>query len=316
MTNIKDSAIQCIQDEAQALLDLIPALTDDFEKAVEFLSHCKGKVIVTGIGKSGHIGAKIAATLASTGTPSFFVNPVDALHGDLGMINAGDIVIAISNSGQTDELLRVIPFLLNRNIPIIAMSGNPDSLLAQYATCHITVKVKKEACPLNLAPTSSTTAALAIGDAIACALINLKGFKEQDYAQFHPGGSLGKRLLTKVKDVMRQDNLPIVSLGMPLSDAIIHISKEKLGLAIVMRDEILLGVITDGDIRRAIQKSKSAFFELSVQDIMTKAPKKTNLNSKIEDAEIIMNDNKIHALIVVDNADKLVGVIDEFACRI
>ena len=189
---IRDYAIQCIKDEAKALLDLIPKIDRNFEDAVELIYRCHGKVIVTGVGKSGHIGAKIAATLSSTGTPSFFINPLDVYHGDLGVMTRDDVVLAISNSGQTDELLRFIPMVLHMDIPIIGMSGNPDSLLAKYSTCHINVSVDKEACPLNLAPTSSTTATLAMGDAIAVALMEKRNFKPQDFAQFHPGGELGK----------------------------------------------------------------------------------------------------------------------------
>ena len=200
MTNVIDVAKKCLQDEAQAILNLIPKLDDDFTKAIELIIGSKGKLIVTGVGKSGHIGVKIASTMASTGTPAFFVNPLDAFHGDLGMIGEGDVVLAISNSGHTDELLRFIPFLKERNIPIISMTGNPTSLLAKYSTCHLNVAVEREACPLNLAPTSSTTAALAMGDAIACALMTVRKFQAKDFAQFHPGGSLGRRLLSRVKD--------------------------------------------------------------------------------------------------------------------
>ena len=207
----RDYAIQCLRDEADAVLGLIPQLDADFDRAVELILHCKGKVIVTGVGKSGHIGAKIAATLASTGTPSFFVNPLDVYHGDLGVMAQGDVVVAISNSGQTDELLRFIPMVLHMEIPIIGMSGNPESLLAKYSTCHLSIKVDKEACPLNLAPTSSTTATLALGDALAVALMERRNFRPQDFAQFHPGGELGKRLLTTAADVMLTDNLPILS---------------------------------------------------------------------------------------------------------
>lgn len=181
----KDIAIQCIKDEAQAVLDLSAKIDDNFTKAVDMMMHCSGKVIVTGVGKSGHIGAKIAATLASTGTPSFFINPLDVFHGDLGVMAKGDVVLAISNSGQTDELLRFIPMVLHMGIPIIAMSGNPQSLLAKYSNCHLNVSVEKEACPLNLAPTSSTTATLVMGDALAIALMNKRHFQPQDFAQFH-----------------------------------------------------------------------------------------------------------------------------------
>jgi arabinose-5-phosphate isomerase len=316
MTRIKEYVIKCLQDEAQALLDLIPLLTDDVDKAIELIFYCKGRLIITGVGKSGHIGAKIAATLASTGTPSFFVNPLDAFHGDLGMITPNDIVLAISNSGQTDELLRIIPNLLERNIPIIAMSGNPDSLLAKYSICHLNIMVKEEACPLNLAPTSSTTAALAMGDAITCALIKLRNFKTEDYAQFHPGGSLGRRLLTKVKDVMHINDLPVISPDTVLSEAIICISKGKFGLGIVMQKDKVIGIMTDGDIRRAMQKYKEKFFKIPASAIMTQTPKIINMDIGIEQAEKIMDGNKIHALIVVDGNNKLVGLIDEFNCRI
>lgn len=256
----KKYAIKCFQDEAQAILDLIPQLTDDFDKAVDLIYKCKGKFIITGVGKSGHIGAKIAATLASTGTPSFFVNPLDAYHGDLGMFSPEDVVMAISNSGNTDELLRFIPLLLDRNIPIIGMSGNPNSLLAQYSTCHLNISVKKEACPLNLAPTSSTTATLAMGDALACALMEVRHFKASDFAQFHPGGSLGKRLLSKVKDYMVSSNLPIVSLDTKVSDTIIEISKTKQGIAVALDNDKIVGVVTDGDVRRAMQNKQDIFF--------------------------------------------------------
>ena len=232
----RDYAIQCLRDEADAVLGLIPQLDADFDRAVELILHCKGKVIVTGVGKSGHIGAKIAATLASTGTPSFFVNPLDVYHGDLGVMAQGDVVVAISNSGQTDELLRFIPMVLHMEIPIIGMSGNPESLLAKYSTCHLSIKVDKEACPLNLAPTSSTTATLALGDALAVALMERRNFRPQDFAQFHPGGELGKRLLTTAADVMLTDNLPILSERMHLGEAIILVSKGKLGLGVALAD--------------------------------------------------------------------------------
>ena len=216
------------------MLDLIPQLDENFDKAVDLVLSCHGKVIVTGVGKSGHIGAKIAATLASTGTPSFFINPLDVFHGDLGVMAKGDVVLAISNSGQTDELLRFIPMVLHMQIPIIGMSGNPQSLLAKYSTCHLNVSVKKEACPLNLAPTSSTTATLVMGDALAVALMERRHFQPQDFAQFHPGGELGKRLLTTAQDVMLTENLPLLSADMQLGDAIILVSKGKLGLGVAI----------------------------------------------------------------------------------
>lgn len=310
----KQYAMKCFQNEAQAILDLIPLLSDDFNKAIELIYNCKGKFIITGVGKSGHIGAKIAATLASTGTPSFFVNPLDAYHGDLGMFSPDDVVLAISYSGNTDELLRFMPLLLDRHIPIIGMSGNPKSLLAQYSTCHLNITVKQEACPLNLAPTSSTTATLAMGDAIACALMEVRHFKASDFAQFHPGGSLGKRLLSKVKDFMVSVNLPIVSLDSKASDTIIEISKTKQGIAVAVDNGKIVGVITDGDIRRAMQNRQEVFFSLTVKEIMSIEPKTINSDAKLSQAEAMMRKYNIHSLIVVDDDDKLVGIIDAFSC--
>ena len=310
----RDYAIQCIKDEAQALLDLIPQMDDNFDRAVELIMACNGKVIVTGVGKSGHIGAKIAATLASTGTPSFFINPLDVYHGDLGVMSAGDVVLAISNSGQTDELLRFIPMVLHMQIPIIGMSGNPQSLLAKYSTCHLNVSVKKEACPLNLAPTSSTTATLAMGDALAVALMEKRHFRPQDFAQFHPGGELGKRLLTTAQDVMLTEHLPLLTEDMHLGEAIILVSKGKLGMGVAMADGRVAGLITDGDIRRAMEKWKAEFFDRTVGDIMTRQPKTVGRQAKISEIQRIMNQNKIHNVLVVDGDNRLLGIVDRYAC--
>ena len=296
------------------MLDLIPQLDEDFDKAVKLILDCQGKVIVTGVGKSGHIGAKIAATLASTGTPSFFINPLDVFHGDLGVMAKGDVVLAISNSGQTDELLRFIPMVLHMQIPIIAMSGNPKLLLAKYATCHLNVSVKKEACPLNLAPTSSTTATLVMGDALAVALMEMRHFQPQDFAQFHPGGELGKRLLTTAQDVMLTDNLPIVSAEMRLGDAIILVSKGKLGLGVALEDGKIEGIITDGDIRRAMEKWQKEFFSHTVGDIMTRQPKSVGVEAKISEIQRLMNKHKIHSVLVSDNEGHLLGIVDRYAC--
>jgi len=311
---VREFAIQCIKDEAQAVLDLIPQLDEDFDKAVQLILDCQGKVIVTGVGKSGHIGAKIAATLASTGTPSFFINPLDVFHGDLGVMAKGDVVLAISNSGQTDELLRFIPMVLHMQIPIIAMSGNPQSLLAKYATCHLNVSVKKEACPLNLAPTSSTTATLVMGDALAVALMEMRHFQPQDFAQFHPGGELGKRLLTTAQDVMLTDNLPILSAEMQLGDAIILVSKGKLGLGVAMSGNHIEGIITDGDIRRAMEKWQKEFFSHTVGDIMTRQPKSVGVDTKISEVQRLMNKHKIHSVLVTDDEGHLLGIVDRYAC--
>lgn len=314
MEETRQYAINCFKAEASAIMDLIPQLTEDFDKAIELIYHCKGRFIVTGVGKSGHIGEKIAATLASTGTPSFFVNPLDAYHGDLGMFTSEDVVLAISYSGNTDELLRFIPLLLERHIPIIGMSGNPNSLLAQYSKCHLNIAVKREACPLNLAPTSSTTATLAMGDAIACALMEVRHFKVSDFAKFHPGGSLGKRLLSKVRDYMVSTNLPVVSLDSKLSDTIIEISKTKQGIAVAIEDGKIAGVVTDGDVRRAMQNRQDDFFSLTVKDIMSVNPKIINESAKLSDAETLMRKYNIHSLVVVNGAGQLVGIIDSFSC--
>ena len=281
------------------MLNLIPQMDEDFDRAVELILSCKGKLIVTGVGKSGHIGAKIAATLASTGTPSFFINPLDVYHGDLGVMSKGDVVLAISNSGQTDELLRFIPMVLHMQIPIIGMSGNPQSLLAKYSTCHLNVSVEKEACPLNLAPTSSTTAALVMGDALAVALMEKRNFQPQDFAQFHPGGELGKRLLTTAQDVMITEHLPILSSDMHLGEAIILVSKGKLGLGVAVKDNQIEGLITDGDIRRAMEKWQAEFFNRTVADIMTRTPKTVGPQTKISEIQRIMNKNKIHNVVKI-----------------
>ena len=314
MTDVLSVAKKCFQDEAEAILNLIPNLDDNFTKAIDLIINSTGKLIVTGVGKSGHIGAKIASTLASTGTPSFFVNPLDAFHGDLGMFTSGDVVLAISNSGQTDELLRFIPLLTERNIPIISMSGNPASLLAKYSACHLNVAVSKEACPLNLAPTSSTTATLAMGDAIACALMTVRKFKASDFAQFHPGGSLGRRLLSRVKDYMRTSDLPIVTRDSKISDVLMQISLAKMGIAVVVEDEQILGAVTDGDIRRAMQRNQEQFFTLTVEDIMSRTPKTILETAKLSQAETLMRKHNIHSLVVVNSDGKLVGVIDTFSC--
>ena len=316
LTHVREYAVQCIKDEAQAVMELLPQLDDNFDKAVALMYGCHGKVIVTGVGKSGHIGAKIAATLSSTGTPSFFINPLDVYHGDLGVMTKDDVVLAISYSGQTDELLRFIPMVLHMNIPIIGMSGNPSSLLAKYSTVHLHVQVEKEACPLNLAPTSSTTATLVMGDALAVALMRVRDFKPRDFAQFHPGGELGKRLLTTAYDVMRTDDMPVVPPTMHLGEAIIHVSKCKLGLAVAVVDDKIVGLITDGDIRRAMEKWQAEFFDRTVSDIMTRTPKVVSPQTKISDIQNIMNKYKIHSVLVVDDNNRLLGVVDHYRCML
>lgn len=317
LSRTRDYAIQCIKDEAQATLNLIPQLDENFDRAVEMMYHCKGKVIVTGVGKSGNIGAKIAATLASTGTPAFFINPLDVYHGDLGVMTSDDVVLAISNSGQTDELLRFIPMVLHMNVPIIGMSGHPDSLLGKYSTVHIKVWVEKEACPLNLAPTSSTTAALVMGDALAVALMQVRDFKPRDFAQFHPGGELGRRLLTTAQDVMKQEDLPVIPQDMHLGDAIIHVSKGQLGMGVSLdNDGRIIGLITDGDIRRAMERWQARFFDHTVSDIMTTSPKMVSPKTKITEVQRLMHKHKIHSVLVADKDCRLLGIVDSYAASL
>ena len=272
---------------------------------------------MTGVGKSGHIGAKIAATLSSTGTPSFFINPLDVYHGDLGVMTRDDVVMAISNSGNTDELLRFVPMVLHMQIPIIGISGNEDSLLAKYSTIHIKVSVDKEACPLNLAPTSSTTATLVMGDALAVALMEMRDFKPTDFAQFHPGGELGKRLLTTAKDVMRSNDMPIIPKEMQLGEAIILVSKGKLGLGVSLDSEGRIeGLITDGDIRRAMEKWQAGFVTHRVEEMMTRDPKCVMADTKVTEIQKIMHTNFIHTVLVTDKERHLLGVVDHYSCMI
>ena len=310
--DLKKIAIAAFKEESKAILNLENQLTADFEKVVTAIYELKGRLVITGVGKSGLIGAKIAATFSSTGTPSFFIHPVDAFHGDLGMISSGDIVLAISYSGNTDELLRLIPYLEERNIPVIAMTGDPQSLLATHATYHLNVAVEKEVCPLNLAPTTSITATLVMGDALAVALMRMRNFREEDFARFHPGGNLGYRLLTNVKDVMRKENLPLVPPGMKISDAIIEISESKLGFIVVVQNNNIQGIITDGDLRRIMQKYRENSFCMEVQEVMTRQPKTIRENAKIVDAESMMKQHNIHALLVLDGNEQLVGILDSF----
>jgi len=312
--NIIDKAVRCLEQEASAITALIPRLGEEFVRAVKAIRDCKGKIVVTGVGKSGHIGSKIAATLASTGTPAFFLNPLDAYHGDLGMLTQNDVVLAISYSGATEELLRFLPLIQAKHITIIGMSSSEDSLLARYSDIHLNIAVESEADPLNLIPTASTTATLALGDALACALIEAKHFQPTDFAQLHPGGDLGRKLLAKVEDVMFTDNLPFVAPDMPLSEAIEIVTNGKLGIGIVVENDALVGIITDGDLRRAMQKLGQAFFATPVSDIMAHNPKTISKHAKIVEAGETMNHYSIHSLIVIDNINRVCGVIDSFSC--
>ena len=325
--SIIQRATECLQCEAAAIEALIPRLDDSFLRAVEAIRDCKGKIVVTGVGKSGHIGSKIAATLASIGTPAFFLNPLDAYHGDLGMLSSDDLVLAISYSGATEELLRFLPLVQAKKIRIIAMSSSEESLLARCADIHLNIAVEHEADPLNLVPTASTTATLALGDALACALVEAKHFQPTDFAQLHPGGDLGRKLLAKVEDVMFTENLPFLTPDMPMSEAIEIVTKGTLGIGIVVEKQPtansqqptanLVGIITDGDIRRAMQRLGQDFFTTPVSAIMSKNPKTISKNAKIVEAGEKMNHHSIHTLIVVDEPISnlhVVGVVDSFSC--
>ena len=318
-------AQECLQREAAAITSLESRLDEQFVQAVQAIRDCQGKIVVTGVGKSGHIGSKIAATLASTGTPAFFLNPLDAYHGDLGMLGENDLVLAISYSGATEELLRFLPLIQAKKIRIIGVSGNPDSLLARYSDIHLNIRVEREADPLNLIPTASTTATLALGDALACALVEANHFQPTDFARLHPGGDLGRKLLAKVEDVMFTENLPFVTPDMPLSEAIEIVTKGTLGIGIVVdnpspalpsreREKSLVGIITDGDIRRAMQRLGAEFFGTRVSEIMSCSPKTIGKDAKIVEAGEKMNHHSIHTLIVVEDDGTVVGVVDSFSC--
>lgn len=306
-----DIAKKVLKTEAAAVYGLIDKLDEGFDRAVDIIYQSTGRVIVTGMGKSGLIGKKIAATLASTGTPAFFMHPAEASHGDLGMVTAEDIVIAISNSGETDELTGLIPFLKRFDIRLISMTGKKDSTLAKTADVHLDVSVAEEACPLGIVPTASTTASLAMGDALAVALLIKRGFDEKDFASFHPSGSLGKKLLIRVKDLMHSgEALPFVSADAPMITAVVEISSGRLGIALVTdQDRKLLGVITDGDIRRGVEKWGKVFFDMTAADVMTRNPRTITGNELAAKALSVMEHLSITVLVVPDEENRVEGII-------
>ena len=310
--DIKKLAQEVFEIESKEIANLSKRLTDDFEKAINAILQSSGKLIVSGMGKSGIIGKKIAATLASTGTPSFFLHPGEAYHGDLGMIEENDIVLLISNSGETDEVLKLIPFLKYQKNCTISMSGNDDSTLAKNTNYHLNIAVDKEACPLFLAPTSSTTATLVMGDALAVTLMKLRDFKEENFAKFHPGGSLGRRLLTTVGDVMKKKNLPIISSQATIKEVIQRISEGKLGLVVIIDNNKIMGIITDGDIRRTMESREKDFFNLKAEDLMSNHPKLIYESDKLISASTIMSQHKINSLLVVNESNDLVGVVQVY----
>ena len=317
---ILDAAREVLQIEATALIDQSAHLDEQFVKAVNLILNCKGRVVVSGMGKSGHIGRKIAATFASTGTPAFFVHPAEASHGDLGMITPDDVVLALSNSGKSDELLAILPIIKRAGTKLITMTGDMDSEMAKLADAHILVFVKREACPLNLAPTASTTATLALGDALAVVLLEIRGFSEEDFARSHPGGALGKRLLTYVRDVMRTgDDIPSVPVGATLIDALSEITRKSLGMtAIVDAENHVLGVLTDGDIRRLLEKGVDVR-GLLVDEVMSKKPYTISADVLAVSAVELMQRHHINQILVVNADNQLTGALnihDLFAAKV
>jgi arabinose-5-phosphate isomerase len=309
---LRELALAVIDTEARAITGLAEAINQpSFVHACHLMLACKGRVVVTGMGKSGHIAGKIAATLASTGTPAFFVHPGEASHGDLGMITAADVVLALSNSGETIEIVTILPLIKRLNVPLITMTGNLDSTLSLAATANINVHVDKEACPLGLAPTASTTASLAMGDAVAVALLESRGFTEEDFARSHPGGTLGRRLLLLIDDLMHTgDAIPRVELTTPLSDALLEMTRKGLGMtAIIDTRGKLAGIFTDGDLRRTIDH-KVDLNEALVSEVMTADCKTIHPGMLAAEALQIMDSTKINALPVVNESNELVGALN------
>ena len=308
--NFKQIVKDVLLTEAKEIEKAASEISFDIEKAIDLIINSKGKLIVTGVGKSGLVGTKIAATLASTGTSSFFLHPTEAMHGDLGMIGKEDIVLGISYSGESEELVQILPHLKRFNIPLIAMAKNENSTLAKYADVFINIHVEKEACPLDTAPTSSTTLTMAMGDALAVCLMKKRDFKKEDFASFHPGGSLGKKLFIKVDDLLRKENLPVVSRETKLKDAILIMSQGRLG-SVIIEDENknIIALLSDGDLRRALMNDNFSM-DCKVEDIATKNPKiLKNKELLASDALQLIEDFKIQLLIVTDENNKLVGVL-------
>ena len=316
MTNqhkFTDLAREVLQIEADAVLAQSQRLDDAFERACDILLHCEGRVVVIGMGKSGHIGSKVAATLASTGTPAFFVHPGEASHGDLGMITKYDVVLALSFSGETGEILSLLPVIKRLGVPLISITGAEKSTLATMSDVHLHLIVEKEACPMNLAPTASTTATLALGDAIAISLLTAKGFKKEDFALSHPGGSLGRRLLLHVDDIMHvDDDLPRVSENTLIKDALLEMTNSRLGMTtIVASDGSLLGIYTDGDLRRTLEAHVDVH-ETVIADVMTRNATTVNSGILAFEALRIMEEKKINGLIIVDENNKPVGALNMY----
>ncbi len=302
-----------VELEKQAIEALSSKINADFAKACEILLSCKGRIVVIGMGKSGHIGKKIAATLASTGSPSFFVHPGEASHGDLGMITNKDIVIAISNSGETNEIISLLPVIKRLNVPLISITGKTDSTLANFADVNLDASVEKEACPMNLAPTASTTVTLVMGDALAVSLLDARGFTENDFALSHPGGSLGRKLLLKVEDVMHKGNdIPLVKESTCVSDALLEMTNKRLGMTCVTSEQgKLIGIYTDGDLRRTLANNLN-LNQTTIAKVMTQGGKTISAHQLAAEALQLMENNAINALVVVDENDSPIGALNMY----
>lgn len=303
------NARETLATEVQALTKLSQNLDRTFSTVIELILACKGRVAISGVGKSGLIGKKIVASLASTGTPSFFLHPTEAFHGDLGMLKPCDIIILISYSGESDEVNKLIPSLKNFGNKIIALTSNPHSTLGKHADFILDITVEREACPNNLAPTTSALVTLALGDALTVALIHARNFKPIDFAKFHPGGSLGRRLLCRVKDQM-QTRLPVAAPNLSFTDCLTVMNEGRMGVALVMENNQLQGIITDGDIRRALTKNGANTLNKTAQELMTHNPKTINQNEFLSHAETFMKEKKIHSLVAVDDNNQVVGLIE------
>ncbi|BAF73300.1 KpsF/GutQ family sugar-phosphate isomerase [Sulfurovum sp. NBC37-1] len=303
-------AQETFQTEAEALLTMTERLDQNFLDAIETIFSTKGKLIVTGVGKSGLVGAKMAATFASTGTSSFFLHPTEALHGDLGMIGKDDTLLAISSSGESEELTKILPHIKRFEIQLIGLTGNADSTLARYADVWIDISVEKEACPLNVAPTTSTTLTMALGDALAVALMHKRGFRKEDFASFHPGGSLGKRLFVKIKDLMRTENLPVIKENTPLKEAVVAMSEGKLGTVLVVdENDAFTALLSDGDLRRALMREDFSMEQPAI-DYATQHPKSySNTELLASEALEIIENERIQLLPITDEAGKIIGVL-------
>ena len=310
------SAKRTLSLEAEALNNLANILDEQFVGAVDRILACKGKVIITGMGKSGLIGRKIAATLASTGSPSFYLHPGEAFHGDLGMISTEDVVLALSHSGETDEVLKIVPFIHSNGNVLISITSNPNSTLAKNSDLHLNTGVKEEACVLRLAPTTSTTVQLAMGDALAIALMEARKFTSMDFARLHPGGSLGRRLLMTVGNVMRSNDLPVVGPDCGAVEMIHKVSRGGLGLIIIVDNGQIVGIVTDGDIRRAMESREAEFFKIKALDIATRSPKCVNVSAKLIEAERLMTQNKVNSLLATDDNGALCGVIQIYDIKL